>query len=146
VFRGDFFVHLIKRKAVVVYELADKLLAHDLFGILNEPVLADVTPDFSFAVAAKGERGFIFGVLHSGRINIRRNLGELSAALSGLGEIMEQLTQGGARFTSLALGYFLSGFRPFSLAKIHALHVKHPCLSGFIRGLNFRYGDLKRPR
>ena len=55
VFRGNFFVHLIKRKAIVVHELADKLLAHDLFGILNEPVLADVAPDFPFAVTAKGQ-------------------------------------------------------------------------------------------
>jgi hypothetical protein len=49
----------------------------------------------------------------------------------------------GKRF---ALGYFLSGFQPFSLAKIHAIHVKHPCLAVFIRGLNFRYGEFRRPR
>lgn len=35
-----------------------------------------------------------------------------SAALSELGKIWERLTQGGVRFTSLALGYDLSGLQP----------------------------------
>jgi len=30
-----------------------------------------------------------------------------------------RLTQGGARFTSLALGYFLSGFQPFQFEPPH---------------------------
>jgi hypothetical protein len=37
---------------------------------------------------------------------------QLSAALTGLGFFL-RLTQGGARFTSLALGYHLSGLQPF---------------------------------
>jgi hypothetical protein len=60
------------------------LLAHDFFRILNEPVLSNMTPDFPFAVAAKGQWVFGFCGQHGGRINIRQNLGELSAALSGL--------------------------------------------------------------
>jgi hypothetical protein len=41
------------------------LLAHEFFGKLNEPILADVAEDFSFRrVAAKGERDFGFCVRH----------------------------------------------------------------------------------
>src|SRR5262249_28201295 len=65
---GGFFVHLREVKAVVIDESADELLSDDFLRELDEPTLADVTPDFSLAVAAKGEWGFGLCVRHGWRI------------------------------------------------------------------------------
>ncbi len=92
---------------------------------------------------AVNKRSGLFGRLiqRSSATNLADGPDEILPPLQGLDSFCS-LTQGGARFTSLALGYYLSPRWGFSLAGIRGIRVKHPCSSAFIRG--FRLRSLRR--